>query len=404
MGPENPVFGNVHTAVRVSKRPKKQHLHLFSSNQLHLKMNSRLLRRLVGRMLACLLVPLFAVGLAGCGGGGGGSDDEEVIAPQSLDQVRIAFFGAFTMDFSRLAGVAGQETGAASYTRQQQSFRYAVVNGNTNLGFTIFLPAVLTNVTYSYTRTGKDTGQITMTFFNNQVYPEPEATATNTRVFNSSGDMFWGGRDRIATNLVVDVLFTDQGGFIVNTSTRIRSGYIYASDWDGTQAVNSADPFDFDTVDVSYVLVTGERLPTGYNPYRDLEPNSPSSAVWTTIQGRSIDFIGSDGLRRKIAHQSVAGTGPSIPGASEIEESGTILVDEIVNGTSVLKGVGGTYSYTRTGGNVAKMAIQYQSVVGSVSQTVNLIYTMNFDSLNSGTYVDSAGVSGVFDEELSIPF
>ena len=137
--------------------------------------------------------------------------------------------------------------------------------------------------------------------------------------------------------------------------------------------------------------MTGGRLPTGYNPYETLTSDTPSSVVWTTIQGRTANFFGADGVTRTIAHQAVPGVGPPIPGEDTVEESGSILVDETVNGVVVLKGVGGTYSYVRTGGEIAKMAIQYQSTVGGVPQTVSLVYTMNFDALDAGTLCRFSG-------------
>lgn len=365
-------------------------------------MNLSLFRRMAGQLMMWSCLSIFFVGLSGCGGSGGSDGEDAVIAPESMDQVKLEFFGAFTMECFRLQGVAGQETGAAKYDRQLESFRYALTSGGEEVGYTIFLPGLLTNTQYSYTRTGKDTGQITFTFFNNQEYPIPQANKDNTLV-SGSGDMFWGGRNLNVTNLVVDILFTDQGGFIGNTTARIRSGYLYTSEWNGATADNSEFPFDFDTLDVKYSLLTGGPLPTGYNPYKTLNADSPSSVVWTTIQGRTIFFIGSDGITRTIAHQSVTGSGPAITGVEKIEEGGAILVDESVNGALVVKGAGGTYSYARTGGELAKMTIQYQSTAGGNAQTVNTTYTMNFDSLDSGTYIDSTGVSGTFIEDLFVP-
>ncbi len=366
-------------------------------------MNLSFFRRMATHLLMWSCLSLSVISLSSCGGSGGSDGEDSVIAPESLDQVELEFFGGFTMECFRLQGVAGNETGAATYNRKLDSFRYALTEGTNELGYTIFLPAILTNVQYTYVRTGKDTGQVTFTFFNNEAYPIAQATEDNPEVYNSSGDMFWGGRNGLATNLVVDILFTDQGGFIGNTTARIRSGYIYQSNWNGTAAVNFADSFDFDTVDVEFSLLAGVALPTGYNPYKTLKESDPNLVVWTTIQGKTIYFRGSDGIERIVAFQSVTGSGPAIAGVDKIEESGTILVDENVGDTSNASGAGGTYSYARTGGALAKMAIQYQSTSGGNSQAVNITYTMNFDSFDSGTFIDSRGVSGDFNWDQYAP-
>ncbi|MDP3852008.1 MAG: hypothetical protein Q8Q59_16010 [Luteolibacter sp.] len=310
------------------------------------------------------------------------------------------------MDCLRLSGTAGNERGACTYTRIRDSFRYDIpggVGGAGSLGWTIALPLAMTNVQYEYVRTGTDTGRVTFTFNNNQVYPHPEATATTTPVGAGLGDMFWGGRNDAAVNLVVDILFTDQGGFIGNTTTRIRSGYTYSSTFTDGAVVNREFPFDFDTPDTTYKLISGAALPAGYNPYATMTPTTPSSAVWSTLQDRVIIFSGSDLVNRKINQQAVGGVGPPIPGVTgNPEESGTILVDED-NGVDIIQGVSGTYSYQRTGGDKAKMAIRYNRTVGGSTTTVNLVYDMDFESLDAGLYVDNKGVSGNFRENLFGP-
>jgi len=81
-----------------------------------------------------------------------------------------------------------------------------------------------------------------------------------------------------------------------------------------------------------------------------------------------------------------------IPGAT-VEDAGTLLVD--VPAETVIGG-DGIYSYARTGGPGAKVAIRYPRVVGGITQTVNVLYTLTFDSLDGGTFVDSNGATGTF--------
>jgi hypothetical protein len=364
-----------------------------------------LLKNLAAALLALSVSVIGALGLSGCGGGGGGSDEVRVIAPESMDQVKIDFFKAFDLELYRLSGTAGNERGAVKYTMLKNNFRYAIpADSGGNLGITIGLPLILTQMSYEYVRTGPETGRLTFSFQNNQVYPWPKANKDNPNGPVAVGDMFWGGSGFSATQLIVDILFTDQGGFIGSTTTRLRSGYRYFSSFtDPGPAVDGFSTFDFDSTDSTFRLLTGGGVPTAYNPYTTITDKTPASAVWTTFQGKKIVFSGSDGTVRIIGHQSTGGPGPEIPGEKTIEESGSILVDVVNNGIDGVKGVGGTYSYTRTGGERAKFAIKYQDVIGGVPQTVTLIYDMDFDGLDLGTYVDSAGISGTFTENLVKP-
>lgn len=359
-----------------------------------------------GAVLTALSVAVFgAFGLAGCGGGDG-SENEIVVAPESMDLVKIDFFRAFSFDLYRLSGTEGNERGAAKYTRLKDTFRYAIAADNGgNLGVTVGLPIILTEATYEYIRTGPDTGRLTITFQNTQVYPWPSATKDSPDGPTAVADMFWGGSGFSATQLVVDILFTDQNGFIGNTTLRVRSGYRFFSSWtqpDGP-AVDGFTTFDFDSTDASFNLISGGGVPTNYNPYSSITEKTPASAVWTSFQGRTVDFVGSDGITRTVAHQSSGGSGPEIPGENSIEETGTILVDVFNNGVDGVKGVGGTFSYKRTGGDKAKMAIEYLDIIGGVEQKVTIIYDMDFDGLDIGTYLDSNGISGTFTEDLRKP-
>lgn len=364
---------------------------------------------LITRLKLLVVSGFAAFSLLGCGGGSGDSEGP-VIAPESLDQVKIDFFGAFTMDCLRLSGTAGNEQGGCNYTRIRSPFRFGISGGvgdSSNLGTDIAIPVVLTNVGYEYVRTGSDTGRVTFTFFNNQVYPYPEATEATPEVGGSlgeKGEMFWGGRSGLATKLEVDILFTEQNGFIGNTTTRIRSYYSYSSTWTAPgPAVERLRTNDFDTTRPTYRTLAGRPLPAGYNPYESITETTPASAVWSSFKERTVYFTGNDGVTRTVAHQSVGGTGPKIPGlVGSPEESGVILVDER-SGGDVVTSVEGTYSYQRTGGDKAKMAIQYTRTVAGITSTVNLLYDMDFETLDSGLYLDDKGVSGEFRQELRRP-
>jgi hypothetical protein len=346
-----------------------------------------------------LLVSAAAICLTSCGGGGGDDGEENVVAPQSLEGVTMRLFNSFDLDFVRGAGTRDNESGAFVFTRRAQNFRLAIPAGTSNLGFTVELPVALTTSRYTYLRTGVDTGRVTLTFGNAQVYPWPLATAASPTPVGGQADMFWGGRLGLATNLILDVLFVDNNGFLTVNTTRVRSAYIYQSSFEGMgPATSTASPIEFDTIDAQISLFTA-RLPTGYDPYDSIDSNTPTRIVWPALTTRTVDFDGSD-LARRVAFRFVTGAGPSIPGVERPEESGTLLVDD-ANGAL---GAQGTFSYARTGGNLAKLVINYSTPV--VPPTVppttvpsSVVYTMTFVGLDGGTFVDSNGATGTFSQD-----
>lgn len=352
--------------------------------------------------------------LSSCGGGGGGSS-QRIIAPESLDGVVVNFFGAFEMSCSRLSGAAGNETGSVKYTRNRTPFRYAA----NSIGTNIELPAGLFNVSYNYVRTGPDTGQITFRYTNGQAFPYPRATNAQTEITDGgSSEMFWGTYVRPTpvntTEITVNILFTETNGSVVSNSTRIDSAYVFNTYFiKGTAAVaatatqpavpatpdrtlNVSTAFQINSPDVTYRLNTGASLPVGYTIYNNLTDSTPASAVPTTLQDRTINFTElSSRLQRKFTFQETGTLGPAIPNVPSPEKSGTILVQD-----SNVIGAGGTFSYHRTGGDKASLAIQYNTLVNGISTPVNLVYTLTFNSENDGGYVDSLGSSGLFVEDL----
>lgn len=339
------------------------------------------------QLLSCSIIASFS--LNGCGGGGGGgSSSEPQVAPASLENVSITLFNAFTVKFFRLAGSIGNESGAVDYDFRQSPFRVATADNNQNVGIDVAIPVLLQDVGYTYVRNSPTTGRITLTWTNIQQYPHPLATEGNPRV-GPLGDLFWGGPGFTQTSLILDVLFVDTGGFIGTTTVRVRSANRYSSTFTPPgPALVFVNPFEFDSIDAQFRIDSG-RLPAGYNP--DFTPETPSSAVWPSLTGRTIDFDGND-LSRRIAQRTTTAPQIMIPGAT-VEDAGTLLVDvpvEMVNGGD------GIYSYARTGGSGAKVAIRYPRVVGGITQTVNVLYTLTFDSLDGGTFVDSNGATGTF--------
>jgi len=349
------------------------------------------------QLLSCSIIASFS--LNGCGGGGGGSSSEPQVAPASLENVSIILFNnAFRLKFFRLGGSIGNESGAVDYDFLQSPFRVAVADNNQSVGIDYEIPAILEDITYTYVRNSPNTGRITITSWTNiQLYPHPLATEGNP-IVGPLGDLFWGGPGRTQTSLVLDVLFVDTGGFIGTTTVRVRSVNIYESTFTPPgPAQVFVDTIQFDSRDAQFRIDSGP-LPTGYSP--DITPETPSSAVWPSLTGRTIDFVGND-LTRRIAQRTTTAPVIMIPGAP-VEDAGTILVDVV---PEAVRGGDGIYSYTRTGGPGAKVAVRYTRVVGGVPQTVNVLYTLTFTSLDGGTFVDSNGATGTFiqDNRRNIP-
>ena len=351
---------------------------------------TRLGKSLAGASLAALAIMV----ISSCGGGDG--DDaasRNVIAPESLENVKINFFDAFAIECYRLSGTAGNESGAGDYDRVKEEFRYANPDG---VGYTIKLPASLDNLRYEYQRTGVDTGRVEFFFGNNIVYPFGKANKDNESVVGQ--EMFWGGRERLATSLIVDILFTQQGNILLNGSARIRHFYFYQSLWTSGSESNTAVPEEFDSTDVKFSKVDGTAVPAGYNPYSTMTDKTPSSVVMTSLDLKKFDFGGA--IDGKIAFRKGAGLGPEIPGDVRAEESGTILVTELPSQTV---GYNGTYSYARTGGAYAKLAVEYEKIEGGITTTVRENFVLKFESLDDGSYTRSSGGSGTFQNDLYSP-
>jgi hypothetical protein len=356
----------------------------------------------LGKWLAgASLAALTILAISSCGGGDGDGDatNPNLIAPESLSQVKINFFKAFTIECYRLGGTAGNETGAGDYNKLTDQFRYDDPDG---LGWPITLPVSLQNLNYHYERTGLDTGRVTFTFTPVQSYPHPQANKDNTLV-QGLGDMFWGGRGFLATSLIVDLLFVKQGGNLINSSARIRHLYIYESRWDGTNAVNTQFPKQFDATDVTFVKKDGAPVPAGYNPYLSTQDNLISDAVAKSLHLKDYEFAGA--FQGLIAFRKGGIiSGPDIPGDVRAEESGTILVTETDSlGEPVSVGFTGTYSYARTSGAYAKLAIQYDKTVGGNTTTVKENFVLQTLSLDNGSYTSSTGGLGTFQNNLYSP-
>ncbi|MFT3990972.1 MAG: hypothetical protein QM680_06130 [Luteolibacter sp.] len=358
---------------------------------------------------AVSLATVAAIGLTACGGGG--SSDEDVVAPESLDLTTLNFFDAFTMTCTRLNGTAGNETGAVEFSRTLSSFFLGVASGSSAVGRYIQLPSVLTSVKYTYERTGTNTGRITFTWTNSQESPWYDGLSSDDDQLDTvyRGYMFWnsGVSSADETSLVVDVLFEASGGYLINNTARIRSAYYY--DYSGTSNPYTlvVTPVAFDASDVSNTsskvltitsTTTGTYLQSGYNPYKTMTDSTPSSAVWTSMDDRTVALT-TGSLVLTGGFVSSSATGPSLQGGTTVEDHGLVLIDTVGDSAGDVEGVQGTYSYGRSGSDIAKLSIQYKNGAGT---TVTLKYTMDFESLNDGNLTESTtNSSGTFVEDTT---
>lgn len=309
------------------------------------------------------------------------------------------FNSAFTLRFNKDQGVAGNETGGFRYLSLRDSFSVAVVDGNNATGFTYAIPGTLDDSRYTYVRTSPNSGRITLTWAPvGEVYPNRPANMNAPDGFAGQGDLFWGGPETLQTSLELDILFADTTtSFISSTTTRIRFLNIYSSTFTAPgPAVPSITQVQFDS-DTTRLTKTvgGGQVEAGYNP--EIDPDLPGSLPFANFQGKTLLFSSGGFPDRLIAHQSSTNTPTvSIPGEAirTIEDSGVILVDEDNSGGNE-RGLTGQFSYKRTGGSAAKFAITYSRAVGSVS----IVYTLRFESFDGGSYTDSNGGSGTFEED-----
>lgn len=345
------------------------------------------------KVTSLALSAVISLVLLGCGGGGAG-DEEFVVAPESLDEVTMNFFNTFNLTFYRGSGTRGDETGAVSYEPIRTTFLYGRAgSASTGVATPIEIPVLLTNVSYTYTRTSATTGRIVMNYTNVQEYPHDSATASNTEI-EDLGTMFWDSPTSGTTTF--DLVFTNDGGFLGDRVARVRSLQYFYSEWNTTtnSAVDQYVSEAFDTPNVvSSRLSGGGRVPVGYDPYDEFDNENkprPSKMVWESLNERTVLLSGTDELT-----VAFVATGS----AYGIEEVGSILIDT----TNGVRGGSGTYEWNREGGTLATLKLTYQDYVNGTLQTVEREYKFTFTSLDDGTFTSNEAGSGLFSKPAYSP-
>ncbi len=348
------------------------------------------------------LVAATALGLNGCGGGSGGGGDAgpAMVAPASLDAVTLNFFNAFSLECFRLSGSRGNEFGTIRY-RSQGGFQFSLKDSSNTLTLPVALPNDLTDVRYSYLRTGANSGRLEMTWSVVQGYPFPTATQNNTTVRGT--EMFWFGSDPGAglgeQRLVVDLLFAANGAVLGDQIARVTEAISYLSVF---LVGESYTGFAFDTPDLVSFRTAGGQVPVDYDPYDQLNQNTPVNAVWTSLRRRIVDFT-SPGSGAVLSRMSFlvdpSANPPPLPSGAP-EESGRVLLSDFEAG---VQDRDGEYSYRRTGGDRAMLTVRFEGPApGRVIITKN--YDLDFESLEAGVFFESTrGVIGDFEEDRFLP-
>jgi hypothetical protein len=337
------------------------------------------------KITAWTLAAVTSLVLLGCGGGGGG-EEEVFIAPASLDGIKMNFYNAYDLTFYRGSGTRGNESGAVSYMPMVSEYSYGQSGtAGAAISITVHVPLVLTNVTYSYTRTSATTGRIVITYVNNQLLPITKATAAAPTP-PQEGSIFWNS----SASTTYDLVFANSGGFLGDRVARVRSMLIHTSRWSAGSETTSSFSNDFDTPNVvTSSLVLGGRVPAGYDPYDIWDTENrprPSEIVWKSLNNRTVDIEGAaDDLR--VAFVKSGST-------SQIEETGSILIDR----TGGIQGGSGTYEWHREGGTLATLRLKYRDYVGSSLQDVEREYKFTFTSLDGGTFISNEGGTGIFEQ------
>ena len=345
------------------------------------------------KITAWALAAVTSLALLGCGGGGGGDEEEVVIAPESLDNIKMNFYNAYDLTFYRGSGTRGNESGAASYMPMVSEYRYGQSSSpNAAISTIVHVPLVLTNVTYSYTRTSATTGRIVITYVNNQLLPITKATAAAPTP-PEEGSIFWNS----SASTTYDLVFANSGGFLGDRVARVRYMLLHESTWSTitSSQTTTSIPIDFDTPNVvTSSLVSGGRVPAGYDPYdiwdKENKPR-PAEFVWKSLNNRiGVRILGADELIVTFVK-----TGST----RQFEETGNILIDR----TGGIQGGSGTYEWNREGGTLATLRLKYQDYVNGLLQNVEREYKFTFTSLDGGTFTSNEAGPGYFAQSVDRP-
>jgi hypothetical protein len=343
------------------------------------------------KITAWALAAVTSLALLGCGGGGGGGEEEVVIAPESLDNIKMNFYNAYDLTFYRGSGTRGNESGAASYMPMVSEYSYGQSSSpNAAISITVHVPRVLTNMTYNYTRTSATTGRIVITYNNWQLLPITKATA-GAPTPPQEGSIFWDD----AETTTYDLVFANSGGFLGDRVARVRSMLIHTSRWSAGSETTSSFSNDFDTPNVvTSSLVLGGRVPAGYDPYDIWDTENkprPAEFVWKSLNNRiGVRILGADELIVTFVK-----TGST----RQFEETGNILIDR----TGGIQGGSGTYEWNREGGTLATLRLKYQDYVNGLLQNVEREYKFTFTSLDGGTFTSNEAGSGNFAQSVDRP-
>lgn len=326
--------------------------------------------------------------------------DDDYIAPASLDGVTINFFDGFELELSSDYSGEGNEGGDVDYSRLQESVIVGAESddGEDITGLDTYFPASssINVASYSWVRTGQDSGTLTFTFSNDEIYPDEDSDGDDD--LDDFYDMLWGGPETPGFDgmeLVVHFLFTDESGYTgIAGSTSAHVYYMYWSNGDGTG-------IPFWSTNVSFTMTDdGSYMESGYNPYEDYDPDDYLDYVWDTLDDVTISFIpevaagDEEIVQYWISCQEDDDVdGPIIDGIDDDpEEIGRVLIDVADD----IAGATGTYSYQRMGGAESTFAVTYTDSSGN---TVTKYFYLYFSSDDTGTYTDSDGNSGTWEED-----
>ncbi len=362
-------------------------------------MKSALLHRLCKATTILSLGVIASLGLNGCGSGGNSDSQQGQIAPETLEGLSVTLFQSFTVTFFKLAGQPGNESGAGDFDGNAGSFNLGFTDNGNTIARPIEVPSIITNLSYTYTKTSADTGRIVFTWSGLREQSSAEAALESQSDYQGR-QIFWENE-----TMTMDVLFVDTNGVIRTTSSRVRGYEFRVVRYNRPEnsppilITNSSTTFEFDSPNAVFTVAgTLRPLPTNYQ--LDVSENTPSGIVWEDLRGRTIDFVGAGTPALRVSYQSAAGGLLEIPGVEGIDDSGTMLVDSLNQGVI---GGPGDFGYRRTGGANAAFSIVYDLPAGGgptdpVSTRID--YTLEFTTLDAGIWTDSNGNSGRFSEDL----
>ncbi len=326
---------------------------------------------LKNRLHSCLSAAALVVtslAITGCGGGGGSSDPSREPAPQTLNAIKLKLFPGFDLVFVRDSGNVldgGVETGTVVISEQPGTApENSAIDLITLTDTKITPPTRVYLATYTYDRTGVDSGKIVV-----------------------SGSSVDEG-ENVANYMAPAADFERNYNIVFATADGLNITSIVVNDWG---EATPAPGISWTGADLS--LYSGDPVPIGYSLEMSRSQALPYLFPERKLDGLFFDIIPDLG-GAYYAHEFVTSTVTVFERGVTAEDRGSGLALDINIG-----GEGDTinYIYIPDRTTIDKAVIQIVNTATPASfPQLTKTYTLTFGDYTSGTYIDSSGNTGEF--------